>query len=559
MAISSNTCWEVRTAAADTNGGAFAAGVSGKDVSAATDLAVDATLNTKVTSGSYNFTSADVGKFINVTSGTGWTAGWYQILSTASNAATLDHSPAPVSTTSGTYNLYSGIDYSQQTGTQVTFNGSTITATTAGTGATITITGYTTTINDVGNIVQITGGTNFTTGFYTITAQGTGTWTLDRNCTSGAGAAMTGAMGGALASITKVLSAMIAGNTAWVKADGTYTTTATMTSSVGSNPTYAAPFNRLFGYTTTRGDNGRPTIQLSTTSNLTALDFHAGTAWFVRNFIIDCNNLTGSNGLSNAAYGIAQNIKVINYKGIGLKTAAGVILSCEVTAGATGAASAINAAAESLVFNNYVHDGVGPGIIAAGATVIGNIVASQSGVSSDGIQLTSLLGWCLGNTIYNCGRHGIFNNIQYNNYTILNNILVSNGGYGIVGSTNAGTAASILFDGNVFYNNTSGTREYLDDQTTNIINGIYPYQNTHDIILTASPFVNTSAGDFRLNTTPGGGASCRGAGLYPTFPGLSSPDSFSYPDMGAVQHQDSPATIIVNQIVNRFIVNEGEI
>jgi hypothetical protein len=56
--------------------------------------------------------------------------------------------------------------------------------------------GYTATAADIGNCLNITGGTNFITGWYFITAQGGTTWTLDRNATSGAGAAMTGNMGG---------------------------------------------------------------------------------------------------------------------------------------------------------------------------------------------------------------------------------------------------------------------------------------------------------------------------------------------------------------------------
>jgi len=68
-----------------------------------TDLAVDGALNTKVTSASYNFVAADVGSWIDVTAGSGWTTGRYVIVSVASNAATLSSSPAAVSTTGGTY------------------------------------------------------------------------------------------------------------------------------------------------------------------------------------------------------------------------------------------------------------------------------------------------------------------------------------------------------------------------------------------------------------------------------------------------------------------------
>jgi hypothetical protein len=111
MALPAGTTWEVRpSVGADTSGGGFVAGASGTDFSQqdaaqynATDLAVDATTNTKVTSASHNFVAADVGNLINVSAGTGWTVGFYQIVSVAANAATLDRSPAATSTTGGTY------------------------------------------------------------------------------------------------------------------------------------------------------------------------------------------------------------------------------------------------------------------------------------------------------------------------------------------------------------------------------------------------------------------------------------------------------------------------
>jgi hypothetical protein len=95
---------------ADTNGGGFVAGASGTDFSQqnsaqynASDLVVDASLNTKVTSASHNFVAADVGNLINVSAGSGWTLGFYEIVSVAANAATLDRSPAATSTTGGTF------------------------------------------------------------------------------------------------------------------------------------------------------------------------------------------------------------------------------------------------------------------------------------------------------------------------------------------------------------------------------------------------------------------------------------------------------------------------
>ena len=111
MALSANTTWEVRTTGSDTAcSGGVVTGASGTDYSqqaaaqySGTDLVVDSVTNTKVTSASHSFVSADVGNVLRVTSGTGWTVGFYQIVSVASGAATLDRSPAATSTTGGSY------------------------------------------------------------------------------------------------------------------------------------------------------------------------------------------------------------------------------------------------------------------------------------------------------------------------------------------------------------------------------------------------------------------------------------------------------------------------
>lgn len=112
MTIAAGTIWEVRSTGSDNNGGGFVSGASGSDYSqqasaqySASDLVVDASTNTIVTSATHNFVGADVGNLLHITSGAGWTAGFYQIVSVASNAATLDRSPAATSTTGGSYSV----------------------------------------------------------------------------------------------------------------------------------------------------------------------------------------------------------------------------------------------------------------------------------------------------------------------------------------------------------------------------------------------------------------------------------------------------------------------
>jgi hypothetical protein len=92
--------WEVRaTVGSNNNGGGFVAGATGTDFSQQdaaqytfTNLAsTSGTTNPcVVTSASHNFVAADVGNLLHVTAGTNWIANFFQIVSVAANAATLD-------------------------------------------------------------------------------------------------------------------------------------------------------------------------------------------------------------------------------------------------------------------------------------------------------------------------------------------------------------------------------------------------------------------------------------------------------------------------------------
>jgi hypothetical protein len=95
------------------NGGGFVSGGGGTDYSQQTtaqytftDLSSSTGTSTTpaVLSVSHSFVAADVGNIIHITAGTSWTAGWYQIVSVATGAATLDRACGSVATlTSGTY------------------------------------------------------------------------------------------------------------------------------------------------------------------------------------------------------------------------------------------------------------------------------------------------------------------------------------------------------------------------------------------------------------------------------------------------------------------------
>jgi hypothetical protein len=118
-AIAATTVWELRATATagNLNGCGFnpsnasvgsdytlqnAAQDDGTDL-ACTNVATNPCVVTSVT---HNFVAADNGNLIHITAGTGFTAGWYEVVSTAGNAATLDRAcGSSGSRTGGTWYL----------------------------------------------------------------------------------------------------------------------------------------------------------------------------------------------------------------------------------------------------------------------------------------------------------------------------------------------------------------------------------------------------------------------------------------------------------------------
>ena len=117
--------------------------------------------------------------------------------------------------------------------------------------------------------------------------------------------------------------------------------------------------------------------------------------------------------------------------------------------------------------------------------------------------------------------------------------MYGNGGYGANLTTGATYPGIIVIAGyNAFGNNTSGARNNLPTETS-------------DVTLTADPFTNAAGGNFALNNTVGGGAACRAAGIPGVFPGGLTT---GYIDIGAVQHQDSGGG---GGLVGRLILEGG--
>lgn len=436
-----------------------------------------------------------------------------------------------------------GTDYSQQTSPQYSF---TDLATTA-TATVVSSASHNFVTADVGNCLYITGG-SFTTGWYSILSVSTNQATLS----SAPGAAsITGGTwneGGALANLQVALTNATAANRIWEKATGTEANSTTTTAGNTSNGTWAptTPPTRVSGYTTTRGDGGMATLQ-ATAASIAVLTV-SGYAYQIDHFTIDCNSQATSTGV-NINTGTASQfryslVKNCTLKAANISTGGNALLSDEFT-GNSGA-EAIDlfwtTGYQGTVAYSWIHDNTTVGLVAnaSNVTIIGNVFSNNTGSTSDGMQISGPSMTVLNNTVYASGRNGIYcNAATFANQLIKRNLIVNSGGWGFVGATVTGRFADPNWDGNAFYGNTSGTREYLDDTTTNPQSGAPAYTNTLDVTLTASPFLAAGTNNYALNTTAGGGA----AAVNVSIPMPASLPSTGYTSFGAIGPQTSSASI----------------
>lgn len=434
----------------------------------------------------------------------------------------------------------SGTDRSQQASAHASLTTLSVIAASADT-ITVSLSDYTVTANDVGNILQITGGTA-TPGFYQILSVNTGlnTWTLDRSAGT-TGQTVVGAMGGALLTWDKAaVSAVVYGNVIWVKA-GTYNSSATITLpaakwSIGEGD----GTTRLYGYDTTRGDaptgSNRPILNLTTNTDLKGLTFASGASGVLAHFIVDCNSLGTSVGIETRNYARLINVTVREFTSYGIRCSGlyAHLITCECHDGTSAASGAFadDVNGSNFFITCWAHDNDCPGfhvsVSGPGATFLKCIASNNSGASSDGFRGVQgvVLDGCVA---YNNGRDGYHHNNQVLQATIRNSIFYGNAGYGIDVTTGSlAMPGSLAVDYNAYGSNTSGATSGLDNSN----------YTAHDVTLTGDPFTDAANDDFTLNNTAGAGAACRAAGV-PGAWNVGAITKTGYLDIGVFQHQDT--------------------
>ena len=503
MALATSTIWQIQASA--TTGNVNGAGFNSNSANFLTDLTatVANTSAPVVASASYNFVAGDVGNYVYVKSGTSWQAGWYKIASVASNAATLTATIGSVITAISAQGVVTlntvvgctsnatatlsggtwGLDYSQTDTATATSS----TATSSGAGSVILFAGATASM--IGNIVHVISGTNFTAGWYEITAATAGvSVTTDRAVTTGVGATGVINVGGAgrMNGLEDTFQSILPTASVIYVKNGSYTFSGAISTANANNTTTNPAF--WLGYNATRGDTC-----VGTNRPLFALGANAcsfGANQLFRNF----------NFTTSAAGGIVtsspiNNCKIVNNSATANRIAFGgnSAIDCEFV---SQNGTALSNASAMYIAGCYIHDSnIGITNTASTITAVGNIIeACASGITNS----TSGSNLIQNNTIYGSeAKVGTGINLSLANSPsnkIANNII-----YGCVtgisiGTGNANTNFSYFND---FFNNTTDVTNYLKSATDIALNpqfaGASQLVNTGTVTTSGSVLTDSGA------------------------------------------------------------------
>lgn len=389
----------------------------------------------------------------------------------------------------------------------------------------------------VGNVLNVISGTNYTLGFFLITAVSVG---VSITCaTNGASASIsTGVgvsgvinIGGALATVGSLGSATlgaVAGNVIGVQQGSGFTLTATDTFAASGTSTLPI---KIIGYKTTIGDGYRgrtndngPLI----TTNMPSLAYNSTFQLNSTGTFLLFESLNISGNVNTRLLQMAGNSRVVRCKVSNAGTSSapiaigtgGIISDCDaaLTGAATGGAAVSLSVPGSVVQGSRITvastscTGVSAGVTNGAFTISNNTIfgAGSIGVS---LSVTSSLYVISGNTITGFTGDGVNLITGFTGMLCLTgNCITDNGGFGL----NGVSTANAIFDAyNRYRDNTSGN--------TNSATGWLAATSYGDVTSGngTSDYINAAGNDYRLkSTSPAVGAAIP-----------------AYDSMGALQQQ----------------------
>ncbi len=453
-----------------------------------------------------------------------------------------------------------GTDYSQQNSPQQAYTDIVIGGTTThGTSAARPFTSV-----DVGNIINITGGSGCTVQRNEITSVAANVATFT-TALGTAASTCTGNEGGGLLTINSISAANPTAaqlqNVIWVRS-GTYTTTATNVIN-----SYIA----LIGYKTIHGDNptgtDRPLITTATNSvSLISVAYNSSSV--ANNYVF--LNLRFSNTAGTRASGIVpssfvqQRLSFRNCQFDGFTKAVsadavvgGTPLDIHMSFSEVMNSTQVGIASQSdlTLSYSYIHDNLQGGVEIGGqySVDVDHTVFQNNGgygirVASSNTELT-----LTGNVFYGTTTAGgsgcgtttcsalLFASSAgpYGFLSMMSNIFYGNSGWNI-SATDISLPIDQINSTNAFKAGGSGNINVMAGSPSGGIVADSPA----GVTLTVDPFTNAAGADFSLNNTVGGGAALKGVG----FPGVSGLFGTGYLDINVLQSQAPTGAVQINAI-----------
>jgi hypothetical protein len=416
----------------------------------------------------------------------------------------------------------SGTDYSQQDSPQVTYTDLVIGAT----NTQLTSSANPFTSAYVGNVINIPAGTGFTTGRYQVVSVASGVATMDRSVGTASSTGGSGKLGGAMATVQGLFTALIAvnvqGMTCHLKA-GTYSTTT-------ANAITGITFT-LIGYQSAHRDYGTKPLITTATNGIHLIDVGGNNVETFDN--ISFSHTAATRGFGIVATGNSSTLWVKNsvMDGFTYPINGENATWFNFSGGVFVIRTEIKNSTTQGIFNQgnifvrecTIHNNAGGGIHATGTNTLIEIYGSILAANQYGANFTA------GNPsfrVVNCSvvantSHGIYLSAGSSNGGAVlfeNNIVYGNGGLGM-DNTNGAFSALQLNSNNAWGSNASGDVSGWTKASS-------------DVALTADPCTSSASGDYSLNSTTGGGAACKAAGFPGVFPGGTTTGNL---DIGAVQ------------------------
>lgn len=381
------------------------------------------------------------------------------------------------STNGGGFNVNSaGTDYSQQDASQLSLTDC-ATASVGSTTLTSTTGGFTAAM--VGNMINLSSGTNLTAGIYEITGYTNGnTITIDRAADDGVGGvgSAVGKIGGALD--WPPMSQSSQANHIWIKS-GTYTLTSSTTNALYAPMSYT--LRTIEGYETTRRDRGtKPVFNTGSITGVAVFFLNAdNTSNMITNIEVD--GVSGAN--SNTGFSLFRSRNIADSclaKNCSVGITGGQAFNCVVHDCSTYGFSVVNCS-----FCIAYSCGTG---FRAFINNFGNCLAYSCGTGFVS-EYYDTFSKCIAD---NCSAYGFY---IYSAYVPLSQIVLTNNAVGIHFGNFAVVAPSIYCYSNTTDATFSGSAAWQSNRQARI--------DTTSI--TTSPYVDQANDDYTLNDDATGG------------------------------------------------------